>query len=290
MSVRAACPYCLALLRHRKSKSEGRILALANMTPPGFVFSDDRVFWRALESVRFLPPYSELTAGCFCSTALRPAAMHATEAARLTYQARLVALGAERPELCGRHETGERRGFLGAAQGFSNEEPCFHHVPFDDVADRCHQRTDVTPVRPLAAARVEDLLQLLGHERDPPPRRNTALIMRVSSIVVPSVESMFISITLPFSTAPGFHLFSAAPALAHGPDKGGAAQPRRERSWRTLVWVAVRHTPLTVRPSTQPREGRYPHLAQPCWLAAFVERLFALSTNPTLCSPPAGRR
>ena len=94
--------------------------------------------------------------------------MDAGEAAGFLGEPRLAAFRAERPE----HRFGsaicttdlvlwDRR--VGYCQ-----EPGVDHVALEDLADRGNQRRHITAVGPLAATRIEHLLQLVCHKRHIP--------------------------------------------------------------------------------------------------------------------------
>src|SRR5438132_6549707 len=97
--------------------------------------------------------------------AFRPAAVDAGEAAGFVDQPRLAAFRAERPE--------HRFGSAGCTadlvlcdrRGAYCQEPRVDHVALKDLADRGNQRRHITAVSPLAATRIEHLLQLVCYKR-----------------------------------------------------------------------------------------------------------------------------
>ena len=104
--------------------------------------------------------------------------MNAAQAAGFVHQARLAALGTERTQPSGggsgRRLTDRLRG-----QGLSRDEKAgFDHVPFDDVAYRRDQRADITAIaRPPRGSNT--CFSSSATKATLPPRRKTALIMRV---------------------------------------------------------------------------------------------------------------
>src|ERR1700730_8924916 len=114
-------------------------------------------------SAPLAPPVGSLQLLCRpLLAAFRPAAMDAGEAAGFLDQPGLAAFRAERPE----HRFGSARCtadlVLCDRRNGHWQEPGIDHVALEDLADRGNQRRHIAAIGPLAATRIEYLLQLVG--------------------------------------------------------------------------------------------------------------------------------